>query len=379
MKGTDCAGIIGSDAVGAYADGLERFIANKARLADEHPLGYLFWESTLRCNLACRHCGSDCMRDESTRNRELPPEVVKQELASIAAEYDPHTITLAIIGGEPLRRPDIEDVGGFAASLGYAWGITTNAMLLDATRLASLKAAGLSTLSVSLDGVETAHDALRRSKGAFRRVCRALDRLVADPFYAAFDVICCVSTLNIDTLGPFVDHLAGLGVPQVRFTPVFSRGRAGRGSGLMLSDEQYRRLLAFVADARRERDDIAVTLSEEGYWGPNWECRVRDGMHYCGSGTVIGTILHDGRVTGCPSVSRRFDEGSILDTPFVELWRNAFGRFRRGRHVAAPESCGNCDHWDLCEGGGFHLFDPEEPAAVNCGLRRIGELGESHG
>ncbi len=29
----------------------------------EHRLNTLFWECTLRCNLACRHCGSDCRVD----------------------------------------------------------------------------------------------------------------------------------------------------------------------------------------------------------------------------------------------------------------------------------------------------------------------------
>ncbi|CUW41746.1 Putative coenzyme PQQ synthesis protein E [Magnetospirillum sp. XM-1] len=359
----------------AVADTLERFIAAKDRLADQHPLRYLFWESTLRCNLACRHCGSDCLRDNSTRHRELPPETVKRELAAIARAFDPHAITFAIIGGEPLIRSDIEEVGAFAAHLGFAWGITTNGMLLDAARLASLKAAGLSTISVSLDGLEADHDSLRQFRGAFRKVSGALERLVADPFYTAFDVICCVSSLNIDRLELFVDHLAALGVPQVRFTPVFSRGRAGRGSGLMLSGPQYRQLLAFVAGARQRRSDIAVTLSEEGYWGPNWECRVREGMHYCGSGTVIASILHDGGVTGCPAVSRRFSEGSIRETPFLDLWQGGFGRFRRGRRHMAPAACGSCDHWDLCEGGGFHLFDPEDSRALHCGLEKIGEMG----
>ncbi len=362
----------------ALADTLERFIAAKTRLAAEHPLRYLFWEATLRCNLACRHCGSDCLRDNSTRDRELPPAAIKQELAAIAKVCDPRAITLAIIGGEPLIRPDIEEVGEFAAGLGYAWGITTNGMLLDRARLASLKAAGLSTISVSLDGLEDEHDALRQKAGAFRTVAGVLERLVADPFYAAFDVICCVSTLNIDRLEPFVDHLAALGVPQVRFTPVFSRGRAGRSSGLMLSGEQYRQLLAFVDESRRRRRDITVTLSEEGYWGPNWECRVRDGLHYCGSGTVIASILHDGQVTGCPSVSRRFTEGNIREATFTDLWRDGFGRFRGGRRDMAPASCRECGHWDLCEGGGFHLFDPEDPTALHCGLMKIGEKGVCH-
>ncbi len=362
----------------ALADRLERFIANKERMVREHPLRYLFWEATLRCNLACRHCGSDCRRDNSTRDRELSPEMMKRELATIASFHDPRRITLAIIGGEPLIRPDIEAVGAFAAGLGFAWGITTNAMLLDVERLASLKAAGLSTIAVSLDGPEDEHDALRQCNGAFRRVSEALARLVADPFYQSFDVICCVSTLNIDRLGPLLDHLAALGVPRLRLTPVFSRGRAGRQSGLMLSGDQYRRLLAFTAEARQSRRDIEVTLSEEGYWGPEWECRVRDDPHYCGSGTMIASILHDGGVTGCPSVSRRFVEGNIRATPFVDLWAEGFADFRAGRRAIAPPACGACEHWDLCEGGGFHLFAPEDGAASTCALRKIEDQGDRH-
>jgi len=360
----------------ALAVRLERFIAEKERLARDHPLRYLFWEATLRCNLACRHCGSDCLRDESSRPRELSPETLKRELAAIAAIHDPRQITLAIIGGEPLVRPDIEEVGRFAAGLGFAWGITTNAMLLDAERLASLKAARLSTIAVSLDGLEDEHDALRQCNGAFRRVSEALIRLVADPFYDSFDVICCVSTLNINRLEPFVDYLGALGVPRLRLTPVFSRGRAGRQPGLMLAGDQYRRLLAFIAEMRQGRRDIEVTLSEEGYWGAEWECRVRTDPHYYGSGRVIASILHDGGVTGCPSVSRRFVQGNIRTTPFVDLWAGAFTDFRAGRRAIADPSCGECEHWALCEGGGFHLFAPEDGITTNCGLRKIAKPGE---
>ena len=359
-----------------YAAALESFIAAKNAAHAAHRLAYLFWECTLRCNLECRHCGSDCRRDASSAASELPAERIRQELSDIARRYDASAITFAIIGGEPLIRRDIDTVGAHAAALGYVWGIATNAMLLKPARLASLKAAELRTISVSLDGLEAEHDALRRCRGAFRRVVAAIERLIDDPFYERFDVICCVSPLNIDRLEPFVDLLAALGVPQARFTPVFSRGRANAESGLTLSGEQLRRLLAFVARQRTMRRDIVVTLSEEGYWGPNWECRIRDGFHYCGSGVDIGSILHDGAVTGCPSVSRRFVEGNLSESSFLDLWERRFSRFREGRRALAAASCANCRHWELCEGGGCHLFDPADAAIETCSLKRIGEYWE---
>ena len=362
--------------VGDYAAALESFIAAKASARAAHRLAYLFWECTLRCNLECRHGGSDCRRDASTAASELPADRLREELSDIAGRYDPSQITFAIIGGEPLIRRDIDAVGAHAAALGFAWGVTTNGMLLKPARLASLKAAGLRTISVSLDGLEAEHDALRRCRGAFRRVVAAIERLTDDPFYERFDVICCVSPLNVDRLEPFTDRLAALGVPQVRFTPVFSRGRADGASGLRLSGEQLRRLLAFVARQRATRRDIVVTLSEEGYWGPNWECRIRDGLHYCGSGVGIGSILHDGAVTGCPSVSRRLVEGNLSEASFVDIWERRFSRFREERRAMAPDSCASCRHWDLCEGGGCHLFDPADAAIETCSLKRIGEYWE---
>ena len=39
---------------------LELFRSIKKNRAKLHELRTLFWECTLRCNVSCRHCGSDC-------------------------------------------------------------------------------------------------------------------------------------------------------------------------------------------------------------------------------------------------------------------------------------------------------------------------------
>ncbi|MDH5559839.1 MAG: radical SAM protein [Deltaproteobacteria bacterium] len=125
-----------------------RLIEEREDLKVTHPLRYLFWEATLRCNLECRHCGSDCTRDNQSKPREISSELMKKELVDISKHYPADQITFVIIGGEPLVREDIIDVGAFSAELGYYWGITTNGMLLDRKNVSALKEAKLKTISV---------------------------------------------------------------------------------------------------------------------------------------------------------------------------------------------------------------------------------------
>ena len=357
---------------------LEAFIERKEQLKRSTPLQYLFWEATLRCNLTCLHCGSDCVRNDFTQANEIDGSVIRRELRSIAKYHPPEKCTFAIIGGEPLLRPDIIDVGAFSADLGYNWGITTNGMLLDRPMIARLKSAKLKTISVSLDGVEADHEKLRNCKGSYKIVTTAVRHLLEDRFFTQFDVICCVNRINIDHLDAFLEEMIRLEVPAVRFTPIFSRGRASRNGALSLDKADYVKMLNFIAKQRSMQTDIKVYLSEEGYWGPQWECVVRDEFHYCGSGILIGSILHDGKVTGCPSVSRKFIEGNIKETPFIDIWKNGFARYRADRRKTFSNQCGDCEHWVLCEGGGFHLLDQENSSAGFCCLGKIGQEDKIH-
>ena len=75
----------------------------------DHPLRQLFWECTLRCNLSCRHCGSDC-RVQSTV-KDMPVEDFCRVLDAVAKVYDSHKVMINVTGGEPLRRPALERSG----------------------------------------------------------------------------------------------------------------------------------------------------------------------------------------------------------------------------------------------------------------------------
>ena len=55
------------------------------KIKQEHSLRQLFWECTLRCNLNCRHCGSDCKKTSGTSD--MPLADFLKVLDSIAKKY----------------------------------------------------------------------------------------------------------------------------------------------------------------------------------------------------------------------------------------------------------------------------------------------------
>lgn len=65
---------------------------------------------------------------------------------------------LGLTGGEPLLRADLEDCGREFAKRGHPWGMVSNGYALSEARPESLLAAGLGSLTVSLDGLVTGHD-----------------------------------------------------------------------------------------------------------------------------------------------------------------------------------------------------------------------------
>ena len=127
---------------------LERRIQDQ--LIEEHPLRQLFWESTLRCNLHCRHCGSDCK--SVVGQQDMPLDDFLPVLDNIAAHTDPHQVFVIISGGEPLVRDDLERCGEEIYRRGFPWGMVTNGLYLTQERFDALVKAGLHSLTVSIDG-----------------------------------------------------------------------------------------------------------------------------------------------------------------------------------------------------------------------------------
>jgi MoaA/NifB/PqqE/SkfB family radical SAM enzyme len=88
-----------------------------------HELNTLFWECTLRCNLACHHCGSDCRA--LVNQPDMPVADFLKVIDSITPHVNPNKVMIIFTGGEALVRNDVETCGLELYRRGYPWGVVS--------------------------------------------------------------------------------------------------------------------------------------------------------------------------------------------------------------------------------------------------------------
>lgn len=332
---------------------------------EAHRLDTLFWECTLRCNLRCRHCGSDCRVDATQ-----PDMPLEDFLRVIDTELTPHIspreVLIILSGGEVLVREDLEEAGRALKERGYAWGMVTNGLLLTEERLQRLIDAGLCSISVSLDGFEEQHNYIRRHSESYRRATEAIRSIVRHP-ELAFDVVTCLTSPMVGRLEEMKQHLLQLGVKHWRIFSIFPAGRAAEDEQLQLNDEEFTTLLDFISRSRKE-GKIDVSYACEGFLG-RYEAEVRDHFYQCAAGVSVASIRVDGSISGCTSIRANYHQGNIYRDSFWEVWQNRFEEFRN-RKWAKTGECEKCEMWRYCQGGGIHLRD-DNGQLMYCHYRRI--------
>ena len=332
--------------------------------ARQHELRQLFWECTQRCNMNCRHCGSDCKL--SSEQADMPFEDFEKVLIRLREVYDPGDILVIISGGEPLMREDIVEIGRRTSALGYPWGMVSNGRLMSDSMINSLLGAGMRSVSISLDGLEAEHNWMRGKPDSFRYAGHAIEVLAGKP--VAFDVVTCVNRRNFGQLGQIKEFLAGLGVRQWRLLTVFPVGRAASDPGLQLNSEQKRSLMDFIVATRKE-GRIKASFGCEGFLG-EYEGKVRDHYFTCQAGISVASVRIDGAISACTSIRADFDQGNIYQDDFVDVWEKRFGNMRN-REWAGTGDCAGCRYWKWCHGDGLHLRDGDG-RLIQCTMKELG-------
>ncbi len=340
--------------------------ANLAEKAVEtHQLREIFWESTLRCNLRCRHCGSDCKLQPG--QKDMPLEDFLKVLDSVkAAGMDSHRIMIVVSGGEPLMRKDLEQCGRAFYEREFPWGMVTNGFALTPERFQRLLAAGMGSMTVSLDGLEADHDWMRGVPGSFRRAEQAI-RMACATEHLVFDVVTCVNKRNYPHLQQIKEFLLGCSLKQWRLFTVFPTGRAATDPELQLDREEFRGLMEFIKATRKE-GRIKASYGCEGFLG-NYEGGVRDNFYFCNAGVSVAGVLADGSISACTSIRANYHQGNIYRDDFVKVWEEGFQPYRK-RDWMKKDDCATCRYWKYCKGNGMHLRD-DDGRLITCHYQRL--------
>ena len=329
----------------------------------EHPLLQLFWECTLRCNLHCRHCGSDCK--VKNEQQDMPREDFFRVLDSVARRCDPHQVFVVVSGGEPLMRDDLELCGRGIYERGFPWGMVCNGLYLTPERFRALVDAGLHSITISLDGLEADHNWMRGHRDSFRMVDQAIDMLVSSGIL--FDIVTCVNQRNYAKLDDIKEYLISKGVQRWRVFSIFPVGRAADDPQMRLTDEQFRGMFDFIKRTRQE-GRIRVDYGCEGFLG-NYEGDVRNHFFACQAGVSVGSVLIDGSISACTSIRADYHQGNIYQDDFMDVWENRFQPYRN-REWMRKDECADCKYFRYCRGNGMHLRDSEGRLLL-CHLKRL--------
>lgn len=338
-------------------------------------------ELTRACDLACRHC-----RAESVRDRD-PAELTTAELTALLddlASLGAPRPRVVFTGGDPFHRPDLEELVRHGSSAGLSVAVSpAGTPRATAERFGALRRAGAVAASLSIDGAgPSTHDAFRRVDGSFDwtvQACRAavaaglrlqvnttvsretvadlpgIARLVADLAVVMWSVFFVVPVGRAEQLQPlgadetedvlhFLHELAPRVPLKTTEAPAYRRvmleGEAGGHSAWRpgpLFDELHARLRAIWPEA----------LDPEA---PGR--RVHDGRRRAplsvGDGRGVVFVSHVGDVQ--PSGFLPLVAGNVRERPLTSLYRDS-PLLRSLRDPARLGGrCGRCDYADSCGG-----------------------------
>jgi radical SAM protein with 4Fe4S-binding SPASM domain len=314
---------------------------------------YAVWEITLRCDLACRHCGS---RAGHARPDELS---TAQCLDLVAQMAELGVLEVTLIGGEAYLREDWTEIAHALSSRGIGVSVTTGGRGMTPERARAAKAAGITSVSVSIDGLSKTHDRLRGVEGSFQSALAAMNALSA----AGVPVTCNtqINRLTLPELPELLETIARHGARSWQIQLTVPMGRAADEPEVLLQPEELLLLFPLLGELHERAQELGILLwpgNNVGYFGPH-ESALRGALPQghtgsCGAGRSILGIEADGSIKGCPSLpSAAWTGGNIRDASLKDIWeRSEPLRYTRDRTVDSLWGfCRTCYYADTCRAG----------------------------
>jgi radical SAM protein len=319
----------------------------------------VFWEITLACALACRHCRAQA------QPRRSPLELSSRECFRVLEEltsFD-HSPIVVLSGGDPFMRRDLFDLVEHGTSLGLPMSVAPSATALATRqRLQQLKDLGVSRISLSLDGsIAAVHDSFRGVDGSFNLTMEAMSHARAAGL--DFQINTTVTRHTVEDLPAIAELVASSGAV---LWDLFFLVPTGRGAAEdTISPEDHERVFGWICDlSGRVPFPVKTTLGQhfrrvqvlrrlasegQGLEGLT-QHRVRELYRGVPSNDGKGILFISHRGEVCPSGFLPIAAGNVRSGSVVSLYRDS-ALFRSLRDPSSLKGkCGHCPFNSICGG-----------------------------
>ncbi|MFQ5551619.1 MAG: TIGR04053 family radical SAM/SPASM domain-containing protein [Gemmatimonadales bacterium] len=317
----------------------------------------VYWETTIACDLACRHCRAEAMPERD------PLELTTEEARELLREIKRMGSMLILTGGDPLKRADLFDLIEYGRNLGIPISITPSTTpTLTRSVVRELKALGVAAMGISLDGPTAGiHDNFRGVEGTFENSMQALSW--AREFKIPVQINTTITSGTLPHIMSLYDLLATQATPPVRRWSLFLLVPVGRGAELGIpTSAEVDNLFAWVYDISTNAPFHIGTVEAPHYRRFWLQRKLSEGLSE-GAARVfamrMGFGVRDGN--GVIFVSHRGhvypsgfmaqpELGSILDQPLSRIYRRHSALLRLRDMEQLKGKCGSCDFKWMCGG-----------------------------
>jgi AdoMet-dependent heme synthase len=297
------------------------------------------WETTGACNLSCSYCRAAATVSPS------PEELTTEEALAFIDEVAPLKPMLILSGGEPLLRPDIFLLARHAADRGMRVSLATNGTLLKPLIAEKISSAGVSRVSISLDGASAEKHDATRGQGCFEKALKGIESLRGR---VDFQINFTITSKNADDTLAVFDLAEGLGAKALHFFFLVPTGR-GREEDLISAQRQEE--LLYLIDEERYRRSLEVQVT----CAPQYARIARNSLAGssqrrsggCLAGTNFVFVSRKGDVYPCGYLPIR--AGNIREKKFIEIWEKS-PVFMSLRKRDLKGKCGSCSFCRACGG-----------------------------
>jgi radical SAM protein len=337
----------------------------------------VYWEITLACDLACRHCRANAQHERD------PAELSTDEGKALVESVKELGSLLILTGGDPMKRADLFELMEFARGLHVPVAITPSTTpTLTRPVVSRFAEIGVTAMGISLDGPSAEiHDGFRNVAGTFDCSMRAL--AWAKEFDIPVQVNTTVTADTIPHLQAIYDLLRERAAPPVRRWSLFVLVPVGRGVELGVpTAEQIEDAFAWVYDVAADAPFHVGTVEAPQYRRFWIQQKVADGATPEDIDRLAGRMgfgVRDGN--GVIFVSHKGEVypagflpfpllGNVRERSLTELYRHSPALQALRDATQLKGRCGVCEYKWACGGSrarAYAMFgDPqqEDPLCV---------------